>query len=168
MAKITLKAEPLTRESFKAYGDVIEIDNASHFSINAGNVERFHDLAKVSIDSEAGGRPQISIMQTNTATKLPARVAVVERHPKGSQAFYPLFDSPLVIVVAKATDDFKVEDLKAFVTNGQQGYNFQPGTWHMPLITPKVGQQMFIVDRGGPGDNCDELRLENEEIYVNV
>ena len=44
---MTLALEPLTREAFAAFGDVIETDGATHFSINEGMAERFHDLAQI-------------------------------------------------------------------------------------------------------------------------
>ena len=162
MAKIKLQAVPLTRANFARFGDVIETSGAEHFPINAGTVERFHDLANVDINSGQDGRPLISIMQTTQATRLPAPVTLVERHPLGSQAFIPLFSARLVIVVAPAGDAVDPHSLQAFVTNGQQGYNYHRGTWHMPLITPEVGQQTLIVDRGGPGNNCDEWQFSDE------
>ncbi len=156
MATFRLQAVPLTRTGFAPFGDVIETAGAEHFPINAGTIERFHDLATVSIDSDQGGRPLISIMQTTRETRLPAPVKLVERHRRGSQAFIPLFSARLVIVVATAGDSVDPAKLQAFITNGRQGYNYHPGTWHMPLITPEIGQQTLIVDRGGRGSNCDE------------
>lgn len=45
---ITLKLETLTAEAFAPFGDVIEAcDTVQHFTINDGNTERYHDLAKI-------------------------------------------------------------------------------------------------------------------------
>ena len=41
-----LRAQPLTKKSFAPYGDVIETDGAEHYPINAGAIERYHDLAR--------------------------------------------------------------------------------------------------------------------------
>lgn len=166
--KTTLTAVPLSKAAFAPYGDVIEMDGAQHFAINNGNVERFHDLAAVMIDVESGGKPVISIFKANGVTGLPAQVAIMERHPRGSQAFVPMHQDPMVVVVARAGENLAPADLQAFVTNGLQGVNYHTGVWHMPLITTQVGQLCLIVDRSGPGNNCDELSLASELIFVDV
>jgi len=51
---IELKCELLTREAFAPFGDVIEASDAvKHFTINAGNTERYHDLADVHVGQMA-------------------------------------------------------------------------------------------------------------------
>lgn len=41
MIKLNVKLEPLTRDAFAPFGDVIEIESATHFSINCGTIERY-------------------------------------------------------------------------------------------------------------------------------
>ena len=41
-----LAIEPLTKEAFAAFGDVIELEGAKQIPINLGTTIRFHDLAK--------------------------------------------------------------------------------------------------------------------------
>ncbi|MCS5516377.1 ureidoglycolate lyase [Pseudomonas qingdaonensis] len=43
----TLVIEPLTKEAFAPFGDVIETDGSDHFMINNGSTMRFHKLATV-------------------------------------------------------------------------------------------------------------------------
>ena len=43
----TLVIEPLTKEAFAPFGDVIETDGSDHFMINNGSTMRFHRLATV-------------------------------------------------------------------------------------------------------------------------
>ena len=43
----TLMIEPLTKEAFAPFGDVIETDGSDHFMINNGSTMRFHKLATV-------------------------------------------------------------------------------------------------------------------------
>lgn len=168
MNKIILNAKPLTKETFKSFGDVIEMEGAEHFPINAGTVERYNDLADVQIDFEDGGRPVISFMQITQDTQLPCRLNVIERHPKGSQAFIPTFEAPIVLVVGPKGDLIFPETLQAFVTNGKQGFNFHAGTWHMPLMSDVKDRICIIVDRAGPGDNCDEVYLKDDHIELTV
>lgn len=165
--KVILTPQPLTRAAFAGFGDVIETDGAQHFPINAGAIERYHDLATVSIDTEQGGLPVISIMAANKTTEWPAPVKLVERHSKGSQAFFPLYEKPMFVVVADASKEtIEPKDLRAFFTNGRQGVNYHPGTWHMPLLASDLNQQVLIIDRDGPGDNCDEFHFEGIDIFV--
>jgi len=166
MATLNLTAEPLTRDAFAPYGDVIETEGAKHFSINAGAIERFHDLAAVDVGAEEQGRTLISIAHCNQSSSLPYRVPFVERHPLGSQAFIPMDDTPMVVVVAPVGETVDPREARAFVSNGRQGINYHRGIWHIPLISLAEGQQMLIVDRGGPGQNCDEFYFEDTEIIV--
>lgn len=167
MPNIQLTPEPLTRENFAAFGDVVETDGAQHFSINSGTIERYHAIASVAFDREAGGEPIISLAVSNVATPLPTQVMEVERHPLGSQAFIPMFTTPVVTVVAPPSGTFDASQLKAFVTNGLQGFNYHPGTWHMPLIAPARGLRFVVVDRKGSGDNCDVLNISDLDVWIN-
>lgn len=167
MTTLNLTAEPLTRTAFAPYGDVIESEGAKHFSINAGAIERFHDLASVDVGVEEQGRTLISIARCNEPSALPYRVPFVERHPLGSQAFIPLDATPLIVVVAPPGESVDPHELRAFASNGHQGINYRRGVWHIPLISLERGQQMLIVDRGGPGQNCDEFYFDGAEIVVN-
>jgi ureidoglycolate lyase len=168
MKTSTLVTKPLTREAFAQFGDVIEINESQHFSINDGAVERYHDLAKVDIDVNDGGRAIISYFKINDAKEFPHKFNLVERHPKGSQAFIPMFDSPVAIVVAPKGESVTSANLQAFVTNGRQGFNFHAGVWHMPLISEIKDRIFVVVDRAGPGNNCDELTIENETIELTL
>ena len=114
----TLRTEPLTREAFAPFGQVIESEGAHHYPINAGNCERYHDLAKV----ELGGvdaRPLISLMHSR-GFALPYTLMLVERHPLGSQAFYPLSQHPFLVVVAP--DESGTPGIpRAFLTSPRPG-----------------------------------------------
>ncbi len=77
---------------------MIELDGARHYPINEGTTERFHDLAKVDVSTQ-GGRPLINVFRAQPRA-WPIEIAMMERHPLGSQAFVPLSDAPYLIVVA--------------------------------------------------------------------
>ena len=153
---ISLRPEPLTRERFAPYGDVIE---SSHHAVNAMNearFERFDGLCHVNVQGDVA----ISVARCRTPTRLPLRVDMVERHPLGSQAFVPLTPCRMVVVVAPPGEGVDAGDLRAFVTNGKQGINYHRGTWHMPLIAFDAGQEFLIVDRGGDEPNCEQHMLD--------
>jgi ureidoglycolate lyase len=126
--------------------------------MNDARFDRFHDLAKIDVES-AGGRSAISIARCRAPAVFPHRVDMVERHPHGSQAFIPLAPFSFIVVVAPAGEAVNATDLRAFVTNGTQGVNYHKGVWHMPMIAMEAGQEFLIVDRLPAGDNCEEFIL---------
>ncbi len=156
-ATIFLDPEPLTRERFAPYGDVVEAAHATPGTMNEARFERFDDLCDV---DPGGGNVAISIARCRTPTSLPLRIDIVERHPLGSQAFVPLKPCRMVVVVAPPGESVAASDLRAFVTNGRQGINYHRGTWHMPLIAFDAGQEFLVVDRGGGEPNCDQHSLD--------
>ena len=157
MTEISLKTEPLSREAFEPFGEVIEAcDAVRHFTINGGNTERFHDLAR--IDPGEDGRAIVSIFR-GQARSLPFRVEMVERHPLGSQAFVPMSGRPYLIVVAPPGANPQAEDLRVFLARGDQGVNYATGVWHHPLLALDETSDFLVVDRSGPGHNCDEAEL---------
>lgn len=167
MKIISLTAQALSAEGFKPFGDVIEADFQSekHFSINGGLIERFNDLADVDV-AQHGGHPLINLAICNHATEFPYKIPLMERHPLGSQAFIPMDDTPMIIAVAPAGDTIIPESIQAFISNGQQGINYRPGIWHMPMSPLKIGIKMLMIDRGGPGHNCDESPLNDVEVII--
>jgi len=151
-----LAAEPLTRANFAPFGDVIETTGAPHFATNAGFAERFHDLARIDVDS-AGGRPLVSIFRAQPRAK-PLRLTLMERHPLASQAFFPLQDHVWIVVVANGPDPCQPQALKAFRAGGRQGVNYARGTWHHPLIVLTPDHEFLVIDRGDDGGaNLDEM-----------
>lgn len=155
---LELIAQPLTREAFVEFGDVIDSEGGNQpMSINAGMTARHHDLARV--DTGPGeSRVLVNIFETRPYA-LPLRVGMLERHPLGSQAFVPMDGSSFLVVVAPAGETVRAGDIRAFVTNGRQGVNYARGVWHHPLVVTQRPASFLVVDRGGPGHNCDELQL---------
>ena len=157
MALRNLAARPLTRERFAPYGDVIDAHAMHARSMNDTRFDRFDDLCRIDVD---GGRVAVSITVSRVATRLPYAVKLVERHPRGSQAFVPLSPCRMILVVAPPAEGVTADDLVAFETNGLQGFNYARGTWHMPLIALHAGQRFLIVDRFADGPNCDVHELD--------
>ncbi len=152
-----LKAEPLSHEKFKDYGDVIAADTAqSVLEINQGYTTRFHDLANIDV-SDANGRVCLSLFRS---TPFDGKVVIerMERHPLGSQAFIPLQGRPYLIVVAPP-GEFQETRVRAFVANGDQGVNYAKGVWHHFLLALEEKSDFLVIDREGPGDNLDEIEL---------
>ena len=149
----TLTIEPLTSAAFAPFGQVIETAGAQHYPINNGMTERYHDLARV----ELGGvhpRPLISIFHGQPYA-LPLTLKLVERHPLGSQAFYPLSSRPFLSIVAP-DESGTPGTPRAFRAGPGQGINMAMNTWHAVLTPLEEESDFLIVDRGGEGNNLEE------------
>jgi len=154
-----IRAEPLTREEFLPFGDVLQTEGIGPELINSGNTQKFGKLAEVNIaDSQPA---QLSIYRSR-AIELPFRIQVMESHPLGSQAFYPLHQRPFPVVVAATEGVPGPADIRVFLSNGRQGVNLHPGVWHHYQLTLEQDSEYIVVDRAGSGDNCREHRLQEE------
>ncbi len=152
-----LTIEPLTRNAFAPFGQVIEAsDAAQHFTINDGNTERYHDLAH--IDPGPQGRAIVSIFR-GLPHALPFEITMMERHPLGSQAFMPLLSRPYLVAVAAAGEAPTIEQVRVFLCQSQQGVNYAAGVWHHPLLALEAVSDFLVIDRSGPGENCDIATL---------
>lgn len=161
----TLRAQPLERATFAAFGDVIETDHAQHYPINAGWATRYNDLARLDVTQQQG-RPALSIFRALARPK-PMPLQKVERHLLASQAFVPLTTTPFLVVVAPAgLAPNGPDDLLAFVTNGRQGVNYRPGVWHHPLLAIEQTCDFLIVDRIGASRDCEELEIDNWDLLL--
>lgn len=164
MSILRLRPVPLTRGLFAPFGEVIETEGNPHYTINDGYAERHSDLAAIDV-AEREGQIRVNIFQALPRT-LPMAIRMVERHPLSSQAFVAMGGQPFLVVVAAPGKAPLASDLHAFVTNGRQGVNYARGTWHHPLIAIGAPGEFLVIDRGGPGDNCDEIFFGEGEIIL--
>lgn len=161
---IELVPELLTQAAFAEFGEVIHVDTAkAHFTMNDGRLERYYDLASINVGADTGGRPIFSIARCNEPSALPMPITLLERHPLGSQLFYPLFTDPMIVVVAPSGDKIDPESIRAFYSSGDQGINYYAGTWHLPVVALRPNQTFMIVDRGGSEKNCDVYDFDQRE-----
>ena len=153
MSQIPLQR--LTKASFDAFGDVIEIDDAAPVEINQGFARRFNHLA--SIDVATGGTmANVSLFEAKPRSQ-PIAIALMERHPFGSQLFMPLQDQPWLVVVCG--DPHDLGSYRAFTASGRQGVNYARNVWHHPLLVLGGDQRFLVVDRLS-ADNLEEVWLD--------
>lgn len=167
MTGLQLSVEALTVAAFAPFGDVIEArDGARHYPINAGQAERFHDLARPDVAAD-GGHALLNVFRARPRA-FPVRVDLVERHRLGSQAFVPMAGQRFLVVVAAAGPAPAVPQLRCFLAAPGQGVAYARGTWHSPLLAIDGGGDFLVVDRGGPGaaDDCDEHRLADGGAWI--
>jgi ureidoglycolate lyase len=156
MARIVV-AQPLNREAFAPFGEVIEIGGNRHFPINGGKAERYHALAAA---DATGQNAQVLISTVRSAPyELPLRLTMVERHPLGSQAFIPLQPRPFIVVVCH-DEGGRPGMPHAFLAGPAQGVNYPRNSWHGVLTPIGEPQDFAIVDRGGDGVNLEEFYFD--------
>ena len=148
----TLIAQPLAAEALAPFGDLLEATGTPDKMINRGLCGRFHDRAQ--LDFGPDGQAGISIFHGETVS-WPIEVALVERHPDGSQAFLSMTGHPFLVVVAP-DENGTPGTPRAFVAAPGQGINFHRGTWH-GVLTPLHEPGLFaVVDRIGNTPNLEE------------
>jgi ureidoglycolate lyase len=148
--------EPLTAESFSPFGRVIEAsDNALKLDINQGHAVRYDRLADIDVADE-GGTGALSLFRARPLSELVLKT--FERHPLGSQSFVPLGGRPYLVAVAPA-GEFDAAKVRVFRAEGHQGVHYAKGTWHHFLLVLDDDSDFLVVDRVGPGENCEELEL---------
>ncbi len=150
-----LTPEPLTAEAFAPFGSVIEAsDRAVKLDINQGHAIRYDALAEVDV-ADGGGVPVISLFRARPLGE--PVLKGFERHPLGSQSFVPVSGKPYLVAVAPA-GPFDPAQIRLFRAGANQGVHYRKGVWHHFLLVLDESD-FLVVDRIGPGDNCDEVEL---------
>lgn len=146
-----ITAQPLTAAAFAPFGQVIAPRPRPDRIINQGRCGRHHDLARLDFSD---GRAGISLFEA-APRPLPYRLEMVERHPRGSQAFLPMYQISFLVIVAPDETGTPGEPL-AFLAAPGQGVNISRNTWH-GVLAPLAPPGLFaVIDRIGPGDNLEE------------
>jgi ureidoglycolate lyase len=151
---ITVSTEPLTPAAFAPFGDVLQVEGADQYDINAGTTKRFDALAHVRTDP--AGTAAISIFRA-IPHEFPITIRSLERHPLGSQAFMPLSPHSWLAVVAEHPVEAEV---RCFLVTGHQGVQYHRNTWHHPLLVLQPEQDFLVIDRVGPGANLERTNLD--------
>lgn len=136
---ITLTVEPMTREAFAPYGEIISA---------RGPVE-------VDLD---GGAPNV-VAQTVEAR--PMRFDFMGRHKRTEQIFSPLGGALSVIAVAPPSSDgegIEIGRLCAFLVDGSCAYKLHRGTWHTSAFPLEDRATFLVFEREGTLEQDYDLR----------
>lgn len=159
-----ISMSPLTPSDFAPFGEVIDSEGFSAITINQGFAQRFDDVAQIDVASAAGST-NVSLFTARTRP-FPIEIRMMERHPLGSQLFYPLQEKPWLVVVC--TDPRSPASYRAFLAQGHQGVNYARNTWHHPLLVLSDMERFLVIDRKGPGENLEEATLDDRHALVVV
>jgi len=146
-AAMVLTVQPLSAPAFASFGDVIARPATGGRSINGGTSERYDDVTRLDLMAD-GGRPQMSFFESRPR-KFPFICEALERHPLSTQAFMPVGNSPMLVLVANGDHEPDARACKAFITDGRQGVNFHRNVWHHPLVGLAGDATFVVVGRAG-------------------
>ncbi len=137
---ICLNAQPMTRETFAPFGEIIN---------ERGSVE-------LNLD---GGSPSVAMQTVETR---PLTFDFLGRHRRTEQVFAPLGNQQSIIAVALAdTESPDVPDaqkMAAFVVDGSCAFKLHRGTWHTSAFPLKESATFLVIDREGTLDEDYDLR----------
>ncbi|KAI9475021.1 Allantoicase [Coemansia sp. RSA 989] len=181
MTRFQITIEPLTIDSFKPYGDVIQLEGNKNVVIaNQGTAKRVNHVAKLENLRECSGpalqsgRPNMCIFSSAPRPTIGGRfeVKLLERHPYSSQVFMPIHqqgtavdpDKPcyLVIVAENGPDDKPdLRTIRAFAANSTQGINYKANSWHSPMVTigTRVNFIVLVWENGVALQDCEEAPI---------
>ena len=145
MNTIKLTPEPLTPENFSQFGDVISIEDRAFITINDGYANKYADLAKIDTQEE-NGETSVHIFVAKKR-ELPLHISMLEKHPFFSQTFIPKGNIPFIVVVSPPSEEPVIENIRVFISNGDQGISYSRGVWHFPLISTQDNAQFVVIDR---------------------
>ena len=153
MNNLILTPEILTAENFSQFGQVISREQKEFLTINNGYAKKYPDLATIDT-KEHSGTTTVHIYVAKKR-QFPLQINMLEKHPFFSQTFIPKDNQSFLVVVAPASDELNIEDIRAFISNGEQGVNYSRGVWHFPLISVKDDAQFIVIDRKHVIDSDD-------------
>jgi ureidoglycolate lyase len=160
-----IAAQPLTREGFLPYGDLIAPGTLDGASINAGSAQRYDGLTSLDL-SDHGGAACLALFRTQgVAAAEPVLLQVFERHLLGSQTFVPLGAGRCLCVVTSGGDTPDESAICAFVVEPGQGITLRRGVWHHPLITLGPAD-VLVIERRAAQVDCEIYPISGRIVVV--
>ena len=160
---IIIKPKAITKDNFSKFGDMISTENLKSLEINNGYAKRFDDIANINT-SQDNGETTISIFSA-LKREFPMKIDMMEKHPLGSQAFMPMKETTFLAFVAPDGKKPDLKKIESFIVPPGIGINYNPGTWHFPLISTE-NMNFLVVDRKGSGENLVIENLVKENLIL--
>ena len=167
---IPLHVQPLTREAYAPYGDLIDGPPPGNPGrlVNQGFVRR-HDDASPLVNLRPHARLNFAFFRCKPRSLDGFSVTLLERHPDSTQLFLPLGPARYLVIAALGGDQPDLSSLAAFLATGPQGISYHPGVWHLPLVAfDHVTDFACLVHEDGSPRDCDVAMLPDHEHRVVV
>jgi ureidoglycolate lyase len=135
METIQIKAEPLTAEAFRPFGQVVGLDD-------------------VKLELRDGEQFRMGIIHMRNRGY---RITNMNHHRNSTQALIPLANQACLVVVAPPGAVFRepadLKQVRAFLCDGSAGINIALHTWHQALLP--IGAEMKMVNIQGVNSEHD-------------
>ena len=158
-----INPKPINKSNFSEFGDVITTKDIKPIEINNGYAKSFDGIANLDT-KEQNGEATISIFSA-LKRNFPMKIDMMEKHPLGSQAFIPMKETTFLVFVAPKEEKLDLNKIEAFIIPPGIGVNYNPGTWHFPLISTE-DMNFLVVDRKGSGNNLVIENLDKDNITL--
>ncbi len=157
MALSAILAEPINRERFQPYGDLIAADDLLPFNLaNMKTAQRFNRLSDVVNLRPNSATLNLCVFRCNPC-ELPLELKLLERHEYSTQVFLPISSlARYLVAVSLGGAEPDLSTLKVFEVTNPQGISYKPGVWHYPM-TAIGGRVDFacLVYEDGSKEDCE-------------
>ncbi|MBX9668957.1 MAG: ureidoglycolate lyase [Candidatus Obscuribacterales bacterium] len=154
----SILAEPINREKYQPYGDLIAADEVLPFNFaNMKTARRFNRLADVINLRPDRATLNLCVFRCDPLASLPLVMKLLERHEFSTQVFLPISSAArFLVAVSLGGDEPDLSTLKVFEVTNPQGISYRPGVWHYPM-TAIEHQVDFacLVHEDGSKDDCE-------------
>jgi ureidoglycolate lyase len=137
---ISLTVQPMTRETFAPYGEII------------------HERGSVELDLD-GGNPNVA---AQTVEARPMKFDFIGRHLRCEQFFAPLGGAKSILAVAPPCENGSaVPDanrMAAFLVDGDNAFKLHRGTWHVSAFPVNESATFLVLDRENTLEEDFDLR----------
>lgn len=130
-----MKVIPLTREAYRAYGDIIAaFDDVPYRPANMNTAKRFNHLCDLQNLRSADAKLNVCVFRCSAWMEPVLELKLLEKHQYSSQAFIPMDrEARYLAVVCLGEETPDLSTLCAFVVEGPYGVSYRPGVWHYPM-----------------------------------
>jgi ureidoglycolate lyase len=137
---ICLTVQPMTREGFTPYGEIIS------------------DRGDVELDLDGGAANLVA----QTVEARPLTFDFLGRHQRTEQVFVPLGGTESVIAVAPPSSENPalpdMQQMAAFLVDGKRAFKLHRGTWHASAFPLAESATFLVLDREGTLEEDFDLR----------
>ncbi|MDA8376212.1 MAG: ureidoglycolate lyase [Planctomycetia bacterium] len=151
MCNLLLNIKPLSTQAFKPFGEVLDISSCKSILINEGSCLKFDlHFSFADFDKTSNYRAKIYLAKKRHS---PFSISSLENHPFVYQLFFPINNSPYIVIVAPLSPEPAIEQINAFYVPGNVGVVIKRKVWHHSLISLRDEGNFFVIENDIPG-NC--------------
>ncbi|MBN2395938.1 MAG: ureidoglycolate lyase [Candidatus Atribacteria bacterium] len=163
MKTVEIKVEALNRESFKHYGDILDMPDSKPDCSN-DDLNLWCGISEVKIDQ---GISQFCWLDVKSKRSFECNN--FERHQNTSEAMIPVSGQSIVLVANNSASNLPVRDsVKAFFIDGTKGFNFKPNVWHwLPYPLSSKASFILVFKKGTPDEDLHVIDL-NEKLDLSI